>query len=356
MAGEKTEKATPKKKEEARQKGQVARSQDLNAAVVTIVGIFVVALTGPKMVASMGELTRQSLMQIQNPQNVTREGIGPLVSEAGMVVLECFLPVAGACVIAAFVILVAQVGFKITPKAAAPNPKKLNPISGAKQVFGPNALVEGIKSILKVVFVAGPALLVVMPVMPQIASMIGIGALELGVLTNDLIMKIARNVAVAYIVLGIADYIYQRYRTDKEMKMDKQEVKDEAKNMALPPEVKMAQKRRAFELSRARMMADVPDADVVVTNPTHFSVALKYSDGMVSPKVIAKGQDLVAFRIRELAAEHGVPVVPDPPLARGLHKNVEVGQQIPEEFFQAVAHVLAFVYRTRPMRQQQVAA
>lgn len=351
MSGEKTEEATPKKRADSRNEGQVARSQDLNAAVITIVGLFAVAVTGPKMVELMGEQMRQTLLRAKNPENITREGIGPLVSDAGMVILQCLMPIAIACVIAAVVVLTAQVGIKLTPKAAKPDPKKLNPVSGAKQVFGPNGLVEGIKSILKVVFVAGPALLVVLPVMPQIAAMVGIGAIQLGVETNSLMMQIARNVAVAYIVLGIGDYIWQKHRTEKQMKMDKNEVKDEAKNMGLPAEVKAAQKRRQFEMSRARMMAAVPDADVVVTNPTHFSVALKYSDGMHSPEVVAKGQDLVAFRIRELAAEHGVPVVPDPPLARGLHKSVEVGQQIPEDFFQAVAHVLAFVYRTRSQRE-----
>jgi flagellar biosynthetic protein FlhB len=351
VAGDKTEKATPKKRADARNEGQVAKSQDLSGAVVTIVGIFTIAVTGPAMASAMAEYMREVLIQIQSPQLVTREGIGPLVSAGGVVLAKCFLPVAGACTVAAFVILAAQVGFKITPKAAMPNIKKLNPVSGAKQVFGPNALVEGIKSILKVVFVAGPALLVVWPVMPQIAAMVGIGPIQLGIETNALIMKIARNVAVAYIVLGIADYVWQRHRTEKQMKMDKNEVKDEAKNMSLPAEVKAAQRRRQFELSRARMMAAVPEADVVVTNPTHFSVALKYGGDMLAPEVVAKGQDLVALRIREIAAEHGVPVVPDPPLARGLHKSVEVGQQIPEDFFQAVAHVLAFVYRTRPMKQ-----
>lgn len=355
MAGEKTEKATPKKRQDARNEGQVAKSQDLNAAVVTLVGLFAIAITGPAMASTMAEFMRDTLELTSNPQIVTREGIGPLASAGGAVLAKTVLPIAAACCVAAFVVLVAQVGFKITPKAAKPHPKKLNPISGAKQVFGPNALVEGIKSILKVVFVAGPALLVVWPVMPQIAAMIGIGPIQLGIETNALIMKIARNVAVAYIVLGIADYIWQRHRTEKQMKMDKQEIKDEAKNQALPAEVKAAQKRKQFELSRARMMAAVPEADVVVTNPTHFSVALRYGDGMVAPEVVAKGQDLVALRIRELAAEHGVPVVPDPPLARGLHKSVEVGQQIPEDFFQAVAHVLAFVYRTRPMRQAAAA-
>lgn len=355
MAGEKTEKPTPKKRADARNQGQVARSQDLSGAVVTLVGIFTIALTGPAMASAMAEFLREALLHVQDPQIVTREGIGPLVSAGTAVLAKCFLPVAGACCVAAVVILVAQVGFKITPKAAKPDPKKLNPVAGAKQVFGPNALVEGVKSILKVVFVAGPALLVVMPVMPQIAAMVGVGPIQLGIETNTLIMKIARNVAVAYIVLGIADYIWQRHRTEKQLKMDKQEIKDEMKNMSLPAEVKAAQKRRQFELSRARMMAAVPDADVVVTNPTHFSVALRYGDGLLAPEVVAKGKDLVALRIREIAAEHGVPVVPDPPLARGLHRSVEVGQQIPEEFFQAVAHVLAFVYRTRPMRRRAAA-
>ena len=355
MAGEKTEKATPKKRSESRNQGQVAKSQDLTAAVVTIVGLFVVAITGPKMVGVMSESTQDILAHIANPQMVNRQGIGPLMSAAGKAVLICFLPVAGACSVAAVAILVAQVGFKITPKAMKPTAQKLNPINGAKQVFGPNAAIEGFKSILKVIFVAGPALIVLWPVMPQVAAMVGIGPDEVGRLTMSLIMKIARNVAVAYIVLGIADYIWQKHRHEKSMKMDKQEVKDEFKNMSLPPEVKAAQKKRQFELSRARMMAAVPDADVVVTNPTHFSVALKYGDGMVAPEVVAKGQDLVALRIREIAAEHGVPVIPDPPLARGLHKSVEVGKQIPEDFFQAVAQVLAFVYRTRPMRETPAA-
>lgn len=355
MAGEKTEKATPKKRQEARNQGQIAKSQDLNAAVVTIVGLFVVAITGPKMVGVMGQAMQDILTGIANPQTVNRKGIGPLMATAGKAWVQCFIPVALACTVAAVAILVAQVGFKITPKALQPKLTKLNPVAGAKQVFGPNAAVEGIKSILKVVFVAGPALIVLWPVMPQIASMVGIGPIELGTLTMSLIMKIARNVAVAYIVLGIADYIWQKHRTEKSMKMDKQEVKDEAKNMSLPAEVKAAQKKRQFELSRARMMAAVPDADVVVTNPTHFSVALKYGDGMIAPEVVAKGQDLVALRIREIAAEHGVPVIPDPPLARGLHKSVEVGRQIPEDFFQAVAQVLAFVYRTRPMRETAAA-
>src|SRR3954453_20754960 len=137
----------------------------------------------------------------------------------------------------------------------------------------------------------------------------------------------------------------------KQLKMDKQEVKDEAKQQQLPPEVRNALRRRQMAAARARMMADVPTADVVVTNPTHYSVALRYDGTAPAPQVVAKGQDLVALKIREIAAEHGVAVVPDPPLARSLHATVEVGQQIPEELFQAVAQILAYVYRVAGRRR-----
>ena len=159
-------------------------------------------------------------------------------------------------------------------------------------------------------------------------------------------MGIAQRAAFAYLLIGVADFFWQRYRHEKSLKMDKQEVKEESKEQSLPAEVRSAQRRRAMQMSRARMMDAVPEADVVVTNPTHFSVALKYDDGKLAPEVVAKGQDLVALKIREIAREHGVPVVPDPPLARGLYASVEVGQAIPEELFAAVAQVLAFVYRT----------
>ena len=165
-----------------------------------------------------------------------------------------------------------------------------------------------------------------------------------------MILGIAKRAAMAYLLIGAADFVYQRYRHEKSMKMDKQEVKEEQKSQTLPAEVRAAQRRRAMQLARARMMAAVPEADVVVTNPTHFSVALKYASGMLAPEVVAKGQDLAALKIREIAADAGVPVISDPPLARSLHAAVEVGQLIPEELYQAVAQLLAFVYRTARRR------
>jgi flagellar biosynthesis protein FlhB len=169
---------------------------------------------------------------------------------------------------------------------------------------------------------------------------------ELGAQLADTVFGIAKRAAFAYLLIGVADYFWQKYKLDKSLRMDKQEIREEHKGQQLPAEVRSAQRRRAMQMSRARMMAAVPEADVIVTNPTHFSVALKYGDGMLAPQVVAKGQDLNALKIREIAREHGVPILPNPPLARGLYASVEIGQAIPEEFFHAVAQVLAFVYRT----------
>ena len=178
--------------------------------------------------------------------------------------------------------------------------------------------------------------------MPPAVLLPAIGHMALG---------IAQRAAMAYLVIAVADVIYQRWRHEKNLKMDKQEVKDEGKQQQLPAEVKGAQRRRAMELARARMMDAVPTADVIVTNPTHFSVALRYDSEHLAPIVVAKGQDVLALRIRELGRERGVAVVPDPPLARALYGSVEVGRMIPEELYEAVAQLLAYVYRVAGARK-----
>ena len=164
------------------------------------------------------------------------------------------------------------------------------------------------------------------------------------------VMMIAKRAAVAYLLIAAADYLWQRHRHEKSLKMDKEEIKQEFKQQQLPAEIKSAQRRRAMELSRARMMDAVPTADVIVTNPTHYSVALKYDSGSPAPVVVAKGVDNLAFKIREVGRQAGVMIVPDPPLARTLYANVELGRQIPEELFHAVAQLLAYVYRVAGAR------
>jgi flagellar biosynthesis protein FlhB len=349
-AHEKTEKATPKKRDEARKKGQVAKSADLNGATVMLAGLFALAIGGGAMAGRMQDAMTETLAHVADPGVVDKESIGPLLMGALTDTGLAVAPVAAACLVAGLVASVIQVGIKPSLKAAAPDPKRINPFSGLKQLLGPNTLVEGGKSIAKVAVVGAIVAAALIPTLPQMGALVGMTPVQLAGQLTSTIMGIAQRAAIAYLVIGVADFAWQKRRHEKQLRMDKQEVKEEQKEQQLPAEVRMAMRRRQASAARARMMAAVPQADVVVTNPTHFSVALKYDGKKAAPEVIAKGQDLLALRIREIAREHGIPVVPDPPLARALHKSVDVGRQIPEELFAGVAQVLAYVYRVAGRR------
>ncbi|HEU4656510.1 MAG TPA: flagellar biosynthesis protein FlhB [Capillimicrobium sp.] len=345
MASDKTEKATPKKREETRKRGQVARSADLTGAVVLFASLQVLGMTGPKMGARMQETMEWALRTTAHPDIVSQEGVGTVLLFALKQTGLALAPILAVCAIAGVLVNVAMVKWKPSIGALKPELQRINPISGAKNIFGPNAAVEGAKSVLKVLAVAAIVALALVPQLPAMGAMVG---MEPGQLAGALVsnaMAIAKRAAIAYFVIGVIDMVWQKYRHEKSMRMDKQEVKDEAKQQQLPAEVRSAIRRRQMQASRARMMAAVPEADVVVVNPTHYAVALKYDGTSPAPEVVAKGVDLVAARIREIAKEAGVAIVPDPPLARALHASVEVGQQIPEALFGAVAQVLAFVYR-----------
>jgi len=350
MAGDKTEKATPKKRSEARKKGQVAKSHDLNGAVVMFAALFALSATAPHLVAVLQSSLRDAFALIATPDVVNGSGLGPLVSAQAKAASLAAAPVIFTCVAAAVLINVIQVGGKPHVQALKPDPKRLNPISGFKNIYGPNALFEGAKNVFKVAAVGAVTALGVLPKLDQFAALVGMPPAELMPTLAHMVLGIAQRAGIAYLLIGIVDYAYQRYRTEKSLKMDKQEVKEEHKSSELPAEVRGAIRRRQMQAARARMMADVPTADVVVTNPTHFAVALRYDAEKAAPEVVAKGSDLIAQKIRELAAESGVPVIADPPLARSLHGAVEVGHQIPEELYQAVAGLLAYVYRTARRR------
>jgi len=349
-AGDKTEKATPKKRSEARKKGQVAKSHDLNGAVVMFAALFALSATAPHLVAVLQSSLRDAFALIATPDVVNGSGLGPLVSAQAKAASLAAAPVIFTCVAAAVLINVIQVGGKPHVQALKPDPKRLNPFSGFKNIYGPNALFEGAKNVFKVAAVGAVTALGVLPKLDQFAALVGMPPAQLMPTLAHMVLGIAQRAGIAYLLIGIVDYAYQRYRTEKSLKMDKQEVKEEHKSSELPAEVRGAIRRRQMQAARARMMADVPTADVVVTNPTHFAVALKYDAEKAAPEVVAKGSDLVAHKIRELAAESGVPVIADPPLARSLHGAVEVGHQIPEELYQAVAGLLAYVYRTARRR------
>ncbi|MCW3009322.1 MAG: flhB [Solirubrobacterales bacterium] len=343
---DKTEKATPKRREEARAKGQVARSMDLNGAVVLLAGLFAMSAAGAAIVDRMGSFMRWALTAAANPNDaVSDKGAGHALLIGLQQVGLCVAPIAAAAMIAGIVVNLAQTGVRPTPKALKPDPRRLNPISGIKNIFGLNGIVEAIKSIVKVSVVGAIVAQMLVPKLRSFGAMVGMEPVQLGSDLASNAFAVAKRAAIAYLLIGIADVFYQRYRHEKSLRMDHQEIKDESKQQQLPAEVRGAIRRRQQAASRARMMEAVPTADVVITNPTHYAVALKYESGHAAPVVVAKGADIIAARIREIARENHVPLVPDPPLARSLHRSVEVGQQIPEDLFGAVAQVLAYVYR-----------
>ncbi|HWM08112.1 MAG TPA: flagellar biosynthesis protein FlhB [Solirubrobacteraceae bacterium] len=351
MAENKTEKATPKKRHEARQKGQVARSQDVNGAVVLMASILALSAFGPGIMRRIQEATIGVLAFVKSPDVVDHEGVTELFMTVGMHVALASIPVIAVCALAGVAANIGQIGFKPASKALKPDFKKLNPLTGAKNLFGTNALVETVKNSLKIAAVGGIVALAVFPKLDELAALVGMPAEALLPHMAEMILRIAQWAAGAYLAIAAADIFYQRHRFEKSLKMDLEEVKQEHKQQELPSEVKGMQKRRAIELASARMMDAVPTADVVVTNPTHFSVALKYDSEKPAPVVVAKGADHLALRIRREAADHGVTVVPDPPLARALYASCDIGRMIPEELFQGVAQLLAYVYKVAGSRR-----
>jgi flagellar biosynthetic protein FlhB len=348
---DKTEKATPKRREDARKKGQVAKSQDLSGAVMLLAGLIALGATGTAMVGRMADGISDALTAGAGRDPVTINTISDLMLVSGKNAALCLAPVVAACMLAGVVVNLAQVGIRPKSQALKPNFRRLDPKSGLQRIVGKHGLVELGKNLLKISVLLWVVLSALLPHIQDYASMVGITPLQFGSEAATLVKQIAYRATFAYLAIGVIDFIYQRHANEKSMRMKKEEVKEEGKGQDLPAEVKSAIRRRQREAARARMMGDVPTADVIVTNPTHYSVALKYDGHSAAPTVVAKGKDLIALRIREIAKENGVPIVPDPPLARAMHANVEVGQQIPEELFAAVAQILAYVYRVAGRRR-----
>ncbi len=349
---ERTEKATPKHRQRAREKGQVARSPDLSGSLVLIAGLLAISMMGPKIVESGATTFRETLRDIANPAHATSAaGISELIHTALSTIVLAVAPVAGACLLAGLLGGVAQVGFKPTMKALKFDFRRINPSAGARNLFGPNAIFEALKAIAKVAVVGLVAALAVLPGLTTLAAKVGMQPAALGALMGASALSVAQRAAFAYLVIGLLDYAWRRHRHEKQLRMTKQEVKEETRQYGISAEVKTAQRRRQMQAARARMMAAVPKADVVVTNPTHYAVALVYDGSHTAPLLVAKGKDLIAAQIRRVAEENDVPVISDPPLARALHSSTEIGQMIPRELYAAVAQVLAFVYRLAGRRR-----
>jgi flagellar biosynthesis protein FlhB len=342
---DKTESATPRRRHEARQEGQVARSVDLNSAVVLISALLIIKACGPSIVDKLRTAMINSFTHFPKGDFT----LGDATSILARILLEvgmAFAPVILGVAVVGFASSVLQVGFMISGKALQPKGERLNPIPGIGRMFSVRAAVECLKTIAKVVVVGDIVYSFIRDRYSEIASLAGGHYLTtcsaIGKLTWDLLLR----AALAIFVIAALDYMFQRHQLEKQLKMTKQEVKDDMKRSEGDPLIKGKIRQKQRQMSQRRMMAEVPKADVVVTNPTHFAVALKYdSEKSAAPIVVAKGRMLVAQKIKDIAIENDIPIVENVQLARTLYASVEIGDQIPAELYQAVAEILAYVYR-----------
>ena len=333
--GEKTEPATAKKLREAREDGKVVKSKELTAAFDLIILFLVLKI----FVSFVGNRLMNSFVDIygripdfvrENAVDVTEKSVAALMSDALIQILIVCVP------FFAF-------GFVVQPKF-----DKFNPINGFKRIFSKDSIFELVKSILKIFVIVYVAYTSIRGHAQDIFILYEIPLMQAIMLCGTVIINAGLKISLVYLVIGLADFIYQKYRFNEDMKMTKQEVKDEFKNTEGNPEIKGRQRQRMREASRRRMMQDVPKADVVITNPTHFAVAIKYdAETSKAPVVLAKGEDYLAQKIKEAAREHHIEIVENKPLARMLYANVDIGQEIPPELYQAVAEILAMVYNMR---------
>ena len=351
--GEKTEPATQKKLDDARKEGKVARSKDLTQGIDLLVLFLLIKV----FVGYMGErfmnlfhstLGRMAEFMAVNQKEVSMGAFSTVLSNA---ILEMFLLIWPFLVfgfVITFIVTVYQVGWKVSLKPMEPKLSKFNPINGFKRIFSKDSLVELVKSILKVGVIAYVAYTNIVEEADNLFVLYEIHLNQAIALVGEIIIEFGIEISIVFIVIGIADYFYQKWKFSEDMKMTKQEVKDEYKNTEGDPQIKGRIRQKMREASQRRMMQDVPKADVVITNPTHFAVAIKY-DAEVSkaPIVVAKGEDYLAQKIKEVAREHNVEIVENKPLARMLYHNVEIGAEIPPELYQAVAEVLAMVYHMK---------
>ncbi len=339
-----TEKPTEKKLKEARERGRIPKSQELVSWFSIFAATTIIERTFFKGNRALHEQLNVMGELIATPDmNRSLSYFVESIRDGFLLIL----PLSASFAALAIIGFGAQTRFRIAKKAIKPNFKKLNPLPGIKRLFQKQNLQQAIKQAGKMIIVGGLAYLTIWQTGKGLIEGGPYPMSQLMVVTGKAIISFMKNVAMLLIVLGILDYFMQRKQTMEGLMMKKQEVKDESKNQELPPEVKMRIRQKQRQLSRNRMLAAINDADAVIVNPVHVAVALKYDPEKGAPKVVAKGAGFVAEKIRERAEEERVPLIQDIPLARALHANCELDDEIPLEFFEAVARVLAFVYGLR---------
>ena len=347
---DKTEEPTQKKRDDARKKGQVGRSTDMSAAFVLLMGFFIIKLLWEFIYHRIANYTTyvfSHLNQTVDTESVVRIFIGIIELLA-----QTALPIMLAIMLVGLAINMFQVGLNFNTEAIEFKLDKLNPINGFGRIFSKRSLMELAKSLMKIAIIGFFLYDFLVDHLMEMPQFIYFDLTTSLAQISDIIFKMAFEVIGVIMIVGFLDYAYQKWQTTQDLKMSKQEVKDEMKQSEGDPQIKGKIKQKQRQMAMSRMMQEVPKADVIVTNPTHFAVALKYDKGMVAPQIVAKGQDMVAQRIKDIARENRVPIVENKPLARALYAAADVGDIVPAELYQAVAEVLAYVYRLKNNRRR----
>jgi len=352
---ERTIPATPRRREEARRRGQVAKSREVNSALMLLAALAALSLLGPRLLREVGN-TFGLFFASPTYQSIAGGDLAAvllLVLERFFVILTPFLMV---MVLVAVLVNVLQVGFLFSGEAVSPKWERIDPVAGLKRLLSKRSLMELLKSLLKIAVVGYVCLNTIRQAVPDLATLADRGLDEVFFYLGEVGFKVGIRAGIVLIVIAIIDYAFQRYEYEQSIKMTIQEFKQEMREVEGDPMIRARIRSIQREMARRRMMEAVPEAEVVVTNPTEYAVALQYRpEEMDAPKVVAKGQRLIAQKIRDLAVESGVPIVEDAPLARALFKSVEIGQSIPEKLYRAVAEVLAYVYRLDQAGKQMAA-
>ncbi|HRK21160.1 MAG TPA: flagellar biosynthesis protein FlhB [Fimbriimonadaceae bacterium] len=342
---ERTEEATPRRRQDARRKGTVAKSTELTNAIV-LLGLLIA------MPAVFSHLGGEMVM-------ATNRGFGSIPTDAGfnsiraytlgvvVPIAVAFLPFVAIALFLGLFVNFAQVGFVLSGEAMSPSLSKINPFEGFKRLFSARSNMEGLKALLKSSLFVFLGYGVVASRWGDILNLSALSPLGAVAVIGSILQTIVLRIGIAWLALAVFDYWFQRKQVDKQLRMSKDEVKREFREMETSPELKAAMMQRRRKLGKRGMAQAIKDADVIITNPTHYAVAIKYDrETMYAPQVVAKGVDYMALRIRQLAGDSRVPIVPNPPLARQLYKKCDVGDFVPRDMFQAVAEVLAYVYTT----------
>ncbi len=348
FAGEKTEKATPKKRQDARKKGQVLKSQDVTAAFLLLITFAFLFIAAPFMFSGLIDFLNQAFGRNLLIDTMTVDTVMEMYFESLKEMAMLVLPIMVVAMVAGIGANYFQFGLLFTTETLKLDLKKMDPIKGIKKIISTRAIINLIKSLLKVAFIGTVTTTVIWMNLENVLSLAFKSPWEILGTVAYLTGIMGLAAALMLIFIALLDYFYEKYEYEKQLKMSKQDIKDEYKNSEGDPLIKSKIKQRQREMAMRRMMQEIPSADVVITNPTHYAIALKYDENsMDAPRVIAKGTDFVAQKIKMIAKEHDVIMVENRPLARAMYDQVEIGDAVPEEFFKAVAEILAYVYRIK---------